>query len=218
MKKADVERSHHQGHNGDPVINVKHHLWMPDLIRRFRDDGHKFSGDSGFWAWVDEIADDYDTLDRADELARDACWDDVTEFAHQIWPQHSTEMVDEKRWFPEFPPGCRLRFTGEKVPRKKYHVNVHSAGRSGGWCVVSGLPDIESWDAIALGEWRRFDKFVRSIAHDDYPYRFIWDLHVNVYEPDVVEPARRAAERGAEQDAETWAQITRSTQPMEVST
>ena len=33
-------------------------------------------------------------------------------------------------------------------------LTVYSEGRSGGWLVVNGLPDIEYWDAIMLGKWR----------------------------------------------------------------
>lgn len=200
MKKTDIERSYHQGHHGDPMINVKNHLWLPDLITKFRTDGHEFSGDEAFWTWVQETYDassDYglSEFNQADEWARESCWDQANEAAHEIWPAWSTEMIDEKAYFPEFPPGCRHRFTGNKVPRRKYHVNVYSAGRSGGWLVVDGLPDIDEWDAIALGRWRRFDAAIRAIADEGYPYDYIWQLHVNVWEPAVHQP---------QQEAEQW--------------
>lgn len=51
------------------------------------------------------------------------------------------------------------------------HVNVFSAGRSGGWLIVEGLPDVESWDAIALGKW---SKFARLIAAD-IKWRTDWE-------------------------------------------
>jgi hypothetical protein len=38
-------------------------------------------------------------------------------------------------------------------------VRVFSAGRSGGWLVVERLPDVDTWDAIALGKWARFAKW-----------------------------------------------------------
>src|SRR5260221_11426319 len=37
-------------------------------------------------------------------------------------------------------------------------AKVYSTGRQGGWAVVEGLPDIESWDAIMLSKWSRFCK------------------------------------------------------------
>ena len=36
------------------------------------------------------------------------------------------------------------------------NIEVHSAGRSGGHLVVSGLPVIKSWDAILVSAWGRF--------------------------------------------------------------
>lgn len=41
-------------------------------------------------------------------------------------------------------------------------VKVWQEGRSGGWLVVDGLPEIESWDAIQLSKWARFEKAVRT--------------------------------------------------------
>lgn len=44
------------------------------------------------------------------------------------------------------------------------NVEVYSQGRSGGWCVVKGLSPVETWDAITLGKWRRFEKWALSIV------------------------------------------------------
>ena len=182
MKKSDVE-THYEHGERRPAVNVKHHLWLPDLFVKYEGagKGHEFSDDAGFWAWLHELDDnsDWDALSGADESARESCWEMATEWAHEIWPAYSTEMVDEKAFFPDFPPGCQWRFTGNKVPRKRYHVQVYSEGRQGGWCVVHGLPDIETWDAIALGRWARFEKEIKQIAHEAYPYDFIWHLHEN---------------------------------------
>lgn len=201
MKKADVKRSYHQGSGGDPMINVKHHLWVPDLVRRWRDDGHEFSGDAEFWDWLAcAWNDDFDyPLEHANELAQTACWEFAADYAHEVWPDYSTELVDEKRWSAEHQS---MRFTGEKVPRKRYHVQVYAAGRSGGWLVVSGLPDVEAWDAIDLARWRRFERLIRDLADSEYPYEFIWHLHENVWEPNYAEPRRAAARRAEE--AERW--------------
>ena len=40
-------------------------------------------------------------------------------------------------------------------------VDAYSAGRSGGWLVVMGLPDIEYWDALDLAKWRGFESGVK---------------------------------------------------------
>lgn len=39
------------------------------------------------------------------------------------------------------------------------NVQVYSEGRSGGWLIVQGLPDFESWDAVQLGKWAKVVKF-----------------------------------------------------------
>lgn len=177
MRKADVE-THYEHGRSHPAVNVKHHLWFPDLFRAYERTGtHEFSDDAGFWAWMHEIYDDGspdDRVEMADEWARESCWDDATELAHEIWPQYSTDNAAEK---------VNGKFTGKTVPKKRYHVQVYSEGRQGGWCVVHGLPDIEEWDAIALGRWARFAKGVTAIAQEDYPYAFVWNLAVNVFEP-----------------------------------
>ena len=46
-------------------------------------------------------------------------------------------------------------------------VKVWQAGRSGGWAVVEGLPELESWDAVQLAKWRRFEKACKA----DVEYR-----------------------------------------------
>jgi len=40
-------------------------------------------------------------------------------------------------------------------------VKVYSTGRSGGHLIVSGLPDVESWDAIAVSRWARLNRWCR---------------------------------------------------------
>jgi hypothetical protein len=59
-------------------------------------------------------------------------------------------------------------------------VKVWAEGRSGGWAVVEGLPDFDSWDAIALTRWARFEQYAKAEA-DDVPYAMVDDLCFNVY-------------------------------------
>jgi hypothetical protein len=72
-------------------------------------------------------------------------------------------------------------------------VKVESEGRSGGWAVVEGLPDFDSWDAIMLGKWARFAKLARSLA-DDVPYAMAELFYLNRFEDtyDQRQPMRRA--------------------------
>jgi hypothetical protein len=191
MRKSDViiRSKNPNGWYGEgvPAIDVKNHLWVPDLIRKYRTEGHDFSGDEAFWSWVEARYDesDYDFTYRADEMARESCWELAQEYALEVWPEMTGRMVDEKKYFPDFPPGCQYRFTGEKVWKPEPVAKVYSDGRSGGWLVVHGLPDVETWDAIALGRWAKFNKMIRDLVDEGYPYDFVWHLHVNVYEPYV---------------------------------
>jgi hypothetical protein len=41
-------------------------------------------------------------------------------------------------------------------------IKVWSQGRMGGWAVVDGLPDFDSWDAIMLNKWRKFERWRRQ--------------------------------------------------------
>lgn len=43
-----------------------------------------------------------------------------------------------------------------------HNAKVHQAGRSGGWLVVSGLPDVETWNAIMLNRWAVFERDMRN--------------------------------------------------------
>jgi hypothetical protein len=65
---------------------------------------------------------------------------------------------------------------------------VFSEGRSGGWLVVKGLPDISEWDAILVSRWGKFERDMQSAVKDFCS----WD---NVIE-DI--EANRWAEEGAE--------------------
>lgn len=52
------------------------------------------------------------------------------------------------------------------------HVKTYSAGRSGGWVIVCGLPEIESWDAIMLAKWRKFENMCKA----ERDYYCSWDF------------------------------------------
>lgn len=152
MRKADIQRSYHQGHNGDPMVNVKAHIWWPDLVRQFKGSKEHEHGDHAeFWRWAlerDEQGDLDDSLDTAWRMACENAWDDAREYAMDIFG-----------------------------PRAK----VWSAGRSGGWLVVEGLPDIECWDAIDVSRWAKFQRAIEALR-DDIGYQTVWNLAVNIFE------------------------------------
>jgi hypothetical protein len=62
-----------------------------------------------------------------------------------------------------------------------YRVTVEQDGRSGGWAVVRGLPDLGEWDAVLLGKWRRFERYARSIA-DGIPELMAETIAINQWQ------------------------------------
>lgn len=62
-----------------------------------------------------------------------------------------------------------------------YAPKVWSEGRSGGWAVVDGLPDVEDWNAVMLSKWRRFAKYAREVA-DDVPTQVMTTIYLNRWE------------------------------------
>ena len=79
-------------------------------------------------------------------------------------------------------------------------VSLEIDGRSGGWIVVHGLPDIEEWDAVRLARWRKFERIARDIA-DGIPVQMLSSLYINEYEWAKDEAEER--ERAARQDIAT---------------
>jgi hypothetical protein len=75
-------------------------------------------------------------------------------------------------------------------------VEVHAGGRSGGWACVTGLPDIDEWDAVMLAKWRRFEKYARAYAHG-IPEQMVYSLAANEWEWDQ---ERQAEEAGLNRD------------------
>jgi len=170
MKKADIiQRSANPNcwTYGVPALNVKWSPYLPEIIKKFRGTTakgrhgaytvHEFGDDELFWAWVERIDDD----------RLDAGW----EYPNGPFTR-AEEIVREIGWGDA--KELALEIFGERA-------QVWSSGRSGGWLIVEGLPPVEEWDAIAVGQWAKFAGHVKALL-DDLDYQFIWHLHVNVYE------------------------------------
>jgi hypothetical protein len=184
MKKSEIERSYHNGTRGYPMLNVKHHFWWPDIVRKYkgvtaknRRVGTYFVHEYGdaeqaFWDWATlEFESDwssYCAFETADQIAREVGWEDAGDFAKEV-----------------FGP----------------HAKVFSLGRSGGWLGVDNLGDVDDWDAVMVSRWARFARGVQALV-DDLDYQFLWHLYVNVYETLVVEPRKQTAKAAAEATAE----------------
>lgn len=195
MKKADVEQRYDRG-TYRPTINVKWHPWMPDLIRKFERatttgrlicavcgaakffhvptdiNNHKFKAGGSYT--IHEFGDDTEFW----------AWvhDNLDDYGME-WTDYAYEIARDGGW------EAARELAAEVFPQS---VDVWSDGRSGGWLVVDGLPDVEDWDAIQLGYWSKFVRGVQAIL-DDLDYQFIWHLNVNVWEPHN-ERAKKLAE------------------------
>lgn len=99
------------------------------------------------------------------------------------WPEWTWESALEIGWET-------LRNDAEELLGAG--VTVESDGRSGGWCVVIGLPEIETWDAVQLAKWARFAKWARQEA-DAIPYLMADVLAINTYAAERERLAKVAA-------------------------
>jgi len=192
MKKADVELRYDRG-NYYPTINVRHHFYVPDIIRKFADvtaeskhlcatcgeSGHFHRGHtggkrdhrfvSGGTHHVHEFGDDtafWGWLDSMDD--RTDSWD---------YPNGALQVADsiarEIGW--EDAHEAAYEVWGSKT------VQIYGDGRSGGWLVVRGLGEVEDWDAIELARWTRFTNLIKDIL-DGLDYSFAWHAKVNVHD------------------------------------
>lgn len=59
--------------------------------------------------------------------------------------------------------------------------DVSREGRSGGWCVVGGLPDVSEWDAVRLAKWRKFERYAQGLA-SGIPCQMVSSLYFNEWE------------------------------------
>lgn len=85
----------------------------------------------------------------------------------------------------------------------RYTVKVWQEGRMGGWLVVDGLPDLNEWDAVMLGKWRRFERYVRAIRDDQW--RRVVDLVCrNTYARETAAAERVAESVTATAAASSW--------------
>lgn len=96
------------------------------------------------------------TLEKAYERAKEDFWNSV-----------DPDWCDESPFARAF-PGIDLQ--------------VGSTGRSGGWLIVIGLPDVSGWDAVMLRKWQKGAKAVYEIMEYCQSYEAIayyideWDL------------------------------------------
>lgn len=154
MKKSEIQLSYHNSTAGLPMVNVK----VQNL-----------------WStnW-DELA---------EKVAREN-YGDAPGFDGAYVERICENDCDDGGWFAL---ACQsnwemLENDAHEIFGK--HVKVWSEGRSGGWAVVEGLPDIEEWDAIMVSKWAKFAKYARALA-DDVPYQMCSLILINRWESDM---------------------------------
>jgi hypothetical protein len=163
--REDVDRSYHQGHHGDPMVNVKVYGDLRDGFAQFCEEEVDF--DPRFTQeWVEENLSD-ETLEGYFQFACESEWEYAQGYAEEI-------------------------FGG--------HVKVYGAGRSSGWAVVTGLGDVDEWDAVALAKWRKFEKYATSAAKY-IPGQMVSLIYINAFEWAQTEAAER--ESAANMDVAT---------------
>lgn len=169
-RRKDEVVHHSDGfRGGHPAVNIKVPNLFDDVLAIAPEVARsEFSDDeadvSRFVAWLRSLQDS-DDYETLD--------------AAQYWAFHGDwEMVETD---------AQEIFDG-------YPVECYTEGRSGGWLVVQGLPDIEDWDAILLAKWRKFHRYVIEIKAG-FPWSVAWQLYANAYESwREDDDARRAVE------------------------
>ncbi len=97
------------------------------------------------------------------------------------------ENVEDTVWMSAFESACYdgwetlQEYACEVWQKAQYgKIKVWSVGRSGGWAVVDGLPNVEDWDAVMLAKWRKFERMC-EVEAKDIPYRMVDYIAYNVY-------------------------------------
>lgn len=81
---------------------------------------------------------------------------DAPERFNQAWLESNVaDETQEFFWSDTCTQGFEL---AEEVAKELFggHVKVYSEGRSGGWLIVDGLPDVEHWNGSMVAKWGRF--------------------------------------------------------------
>lgn len=157
-----------------PAVNVKVNLWGKNEAA-----GKAVEQDEqapGFAAWYMDWLEANESVYWPFESSCEQGWERLQEDADTIWNE------DGSNW------------------QYRYKVTVESQGRSGGWAVVRGLPDLEDWDAIMLAKWRKFERYAGQVV-EGIPYDMASIVYLNVFlaseEGKLTGPSRDVALVGA---------------------
>lgn len=99
------------------------------------------------------------------------------------WCQAHMTIEEIQRWTDEAATGNYDAFA-EQITETFPGATCNTEGRSGGWVIVNGLPDIESWDAVMLAKWRKLDRIADEYVAD-VPRETAWLIGANRYEAEL---------------------------------
>ncbi len=167
-KKADVLIDYHgHGNRGQerPALNVKHY------------------GDVEYTA--ERIAEHFGCDAATAERAAGWCYESARE---QFWEQALDSL--------------NYAFCGGKEYDGRYKPSglqdgpykIWAEGRSGGWLVAEGLPDVSTWDAATLQKWRRFARTIQQ----EMEYLASWDYGREMIEANEWAPKSGTVEANRE--------------------
>lgn len=154
IARDEVTKSYHDGHHGDPMVNIKVHSFELPVGEAF-----------------DALVGEFELDPRLARL-------DGTELRTLI------DGFIEKDSEPIFNAACEDHFefardqATENFFAKYPNAKVFTAGRSGGWLVVTGLPEVSAWDADLLKNWHEFETFCKGVV-DDIPRAMAWQVLAN---------------------------------------
>lgn len=111
------------------------------------------------------------------DFDKDIDWEDFDGPDFKTWAQAELEKDDTTPW-EVAAESCWEMVQSDAVDIFGSHVKVWSQGRSGGWAVVDGLKDFESWDAIDLAAWHKFERWAQSTSRD-MAYQMVSFLYFN---------------------------------------
>lgn len=172
MKKSDIQ--YHgttpSGHNRLPAVNVKCSLFSGD----FTDDKLRPPA-------VDVLGED-----RVDEFLEWWHAQEADVVGTGFYPDSALDKLINTWWGMACQQGWELLQEQAEQAFPDHDVKTWSEGRSGGWCVVDGLPPVRTWDAIMVSRWARFVKWCGEVVAD-IPYQITWMIAVNIFEPILIE-------------------------------
>ncbi len=103
---------------------------------------------------IGAITDKFGCTDSDAQHALELAWDSA---ARSFWEQIGETVA-------EIFPGCK----------------AYSEGRSEGWLVVEGLPDVESWNGAMVAKWGKLVRIVREdIKYRSAPDTVLEDIETN---------------------------------------